>query len=374
MIAVVPPSFQSQKSVFAKMSGGIVAVVLLQGMATAFAQSAEFGTFASGGMLSTNEAKYDVTYYDLNLRVDPAHKSLAGYVDVAVTSLVSAMDTLEIDLVNFFNVSRVERSGQAQPFTHRRHKIKAVLADPLAQKQFATFRIHYAGPPPVAMRPPWQGGFNWSTDQNGKPWIGVSCQGEGGKIWWPCKDHPSDEPDSVAINITIPDTLYCAANGLLESTSIPEKGWKTFHWKTRYPVNNYNVSINIGDYTLVKRRYRGTGGEMDVVFFVLKQDSAEAPALVEMAAEFLHFYSRYFGEYPWIHEKFGLAHTDYLGMEHQTINAYGNHFRYNASGYDGLMLHEMGHEWGQLRHRTRLGRLLDSRRDLQLCRSVIRAG
>ncbi len=344
MIVKTPESFHSKIRV-SQIARILATAIHVQVFATAFAQPFEFGTLPSGGVLSANEAKYDVTYYALNLKVDPAQRTLGGYVEVTVTSLVPAMDTLEIDLVSSFNVSRVERNGRAQPFTHRRHKIKAALAERLAQNQSAAFRIHYAGPPPVALRPPWQGGFNWSEDQNGQPWIGVSCQGEGGKIWWPCKDHPSDEPDSVALNITVPDTLYCAANGLLEATSIPERGWKTFHWKTRYPVNNYNVSINIGDYALVQRRYRGASGEMDLVFYVLKQDSVHAPALVEMAEEFLHFYGRYFGEYPWIKEKFGLAHTDYLGMEHQTINAYGNLFRNNAEGYDGLMLHEMGHEW-----------------------------
>lgn len=311
----------------------------------ALAQQSAFGTFASGGMLSPNQAQYDVKHYALNLKIDPAQKSLAGFVEATVTSTAPALDTLELDLVNFFTISKIERDGQSLPFTHRAHKIKVPLAEKLARQQSATFRIHYAGQPPVAARPPWQGGFNWSQDRNGKPWIGVSCQGEGGKIWWPCKDHPSDEPDSVALSITVPDTLYCAANGLLEAVSTPEKGWKTFHWKTRYPVNNYNVSINIGDYAIVQRTYRGAAGTMDIVFYVLKQDSAKAPALVEMAGEFLHFYRRYFGEYPWIKEKFGLAHTDYLGMEHQTINAYGNHFRNNAHGYDWLMLHEMGHEW-----------------------------
>ena len=311
----------------------------------AYTQSRHFGTISSGGVLSANAAKYDVIYYDLNLKVDPAQKSLAGYVEVKLASVVAAMDSFEIDLIDSFKVAKVERDGLELPFTHREHKIKAALAQQLARHQTAAFRIHYSGRPPVALRPPWQGGFNWSTDENGKPWIGVSCQGEGGKIWWPCKDHPSDEPDSVAINITIPDSLYCASNGLLESISNPEKGWRTFHWKTRYPVNNYNVSINIGDYAIVKRRYRGSTGEMDNVFYVLKSDSAQAPALVEMAEEFLNFYGRYFGEYPWIKEKFGLAHTDYLGMEHQTINAYGNRFRKTDLGYDELMLHEMGHEW-----------------------------
>ncbi|MCI0692069.1 M1 family metallopeptidase [candidate division KSB1 bacterium] len=319
--------------------------LLLTVILATFAYARQFGTFASGGALSANAAKYDVKYSGLNLKVDPARQHLSGYVDVVVESVVPAMDTLEFDLVDFYTISKIERDGKTMPFTHLNHKIKLALAEKLPAGTHASFRIYYAGNPPVAVRPPWEGGFNWSKDANGKPWIGVSCQGEGGKIWWPSKDHPSDEPDSVGINITIPDSLYCAANGLLQEIVPAEKGWKTFRWKTRYPVNNYNVSINIGDYAVVRRPYRGTTGTMDIVFYVLKSDSAKAPALLEMAEEFLRFYAKYFGEYPWIKEKFGLAHTYYLGMEHQTINAYGNHFRNNALGYDGLMLHEMGHEW-----------------------------
>src|SRR5574341_57471 len=320
-------------------------VLSITAMVVEFSQARQFGTYASGGALSTNAAKYDVKYYQLDLKVDPAQKYLSGYVDVVVESVVPAMDTLEFDLIGLYTIGKVERDGRALAFSHHDHKIKLPLVDKLATGAREKFRIHYAGHPPEATRPPWEGGFNWSKDTNGKPWVGVSCQGEGGKIWWPCKDHPSDEPDSVGINITIPDTLYCAANGLLQEIVPAERGWKTFRWKTRYPVNNYNVSINIGDYAVVRRPYHGANGTMDIIFYVLKQDSAKAPALLEMADEFLHFYSRYFGEYPWIKEKFGLAHTYYLGMEHQTINGYGNHFRNNALGYDWLMLHEMGHEW-----------------------------
>jgi len=320
-------------------------VILFTTTRVEFSHARQFGTFASGGVLSPNQAKYDVKYYELNLKVDSGHQEISGYVEVRVESVVPAMDTLELDLINNFAISKIERAGKTLPFMHQNHKIKLALAEKLTNNQQASFRIHYAGKPPVAIRPPWEGGFNWSKDGNGKPWIGVSCQGEGGKIWWPCKDHPSDEPDSVGINITIPDSLYCATNGLLQAVVPAEKGWKTFRWKTRYPVNNYNVSINIGDYAVVRRPYHGTTGTMDITFYVLKSDSAKGPALVEMAEEFLRFYAKYFGEYPWIKEKFGLAHTYYLGMEHQTINAYGNHFRNNAHGYDWLLLHEMGHEW-----------------------------
>jgi hypothetical protein len=152
-----------------------------------FSSARQFGTFASGGALSANAAKYDVKYYELNLKVDPARQHLSGYVDVVVESAVPAMDTLELDLVNFYTISKTEREGKALPFTHRDHKIKLALAEKLPAGDRASFRIHYAGNPPVATRPPWEGGFNWSKDANGKPWIGVSCQGEAAKFGGPAK-------------------------------------------------------------------------------------------------------------------------------------------------------------------------------------------
>jgi aminopeptidase N len=305
-----------------------------------------FGSIASGGVLSPQQAKYDVKYYDLNLKIDPGQRHLAGFVEIMLESAAAELDTVELDLINLYRISKIERDANGLTFTHRDHKVKISLESKLAKGSRTALRVYYSGNPPAAALPPWQGGFNWSLDStSGTPWVGVSCQGEGAKIWWPCKDHPSDEPDSVAINITVPDTLYCATNGLLEKLTVPEPGWKTFHWKTRYPVNNYNVSINIGNYAVVRRPYRDSNGEMDIVFYILKQDSAKAPEWLAMAEEYLRFYSRYFGDYPWSKEKFGLAHTHYLGMEHQTINAYGNHFRKNDRGYDWLMLHEMGHEW-----------------------------
>ena len=200
-----------------------------------------------------------------------------------------------------------------------------------------------------AIRPPWIGGFNWSKDSLGNDWIGVSCQGEGAKIWFPCKDHPSDEPDSAAINITIPEEYYCASNGLLRNISTPRAGFRTFHWFTGYPINNYNINISIGKYEILSREYKALDGRvMPVHYYVLPEARKHADELLGMAVDMLYTYRKYYGEYPFTKEKFAIVHTDYLGMEHQTINAYGNNYRYTESNgikWDGLMLHEMGHEW-----------------------------
>jgi aminopeptidase N len=300
--------------------------------------------YVAGGPLSADQARYDVVYYDLNLKIDPARQYLSGYVDVRFRSCDSALTRLELDLIDRYTVERATAGEEALPFTHERNKLFIRLPIPVEKDSLATVRIAYFGKPPVARRPPWDGGFNWDRDARGAPWVGVSCQGEGAKIWWPCKDHPSDEPDSVAINITIPDTLVCASNGLLQGVTDAGDGWRTWHWKTRYPINNYSVTVNIADYVVRRRPYRGAQA-MDIVFYVLPEDTAGAAELLEQAEEMLSFYARRFGEYPFLREKFGLAQTAYYGMEHQTINSYGNRYRNTALGYDFLLLHEMGHEW-----------------------------
>ena len=298
----------------------------------------------SGGPLDFNQSLYDVLYYDINLKIDPASQSIAGFVDIRLQSLSDSLNMLEFDLIDAYLVKRVSINSIRQVFQHENHKIMVPLGEPLRKDSTGTVRIDYEGQPPVAKRPPWDGGFVWSRDGSGAPWVGVACQEEGAKIWWPCKDHPSDEPDSVAIHITIPDSLVCAANGLLDSVTTSEPGWKTFHWKTRYPINNYSVTVNIADYVSYRRTYHGTR-DMDIVYYVLKEDTSGARQLLAQADSMLTFYATFFGEYPYIDEKFGLAEAPYYGMEHQTINAYGNHYKNTSLGYDFLLLHEMGHEW-----------------------------
>ncbi len=323
------------------LPASVLFVILVQSFLFAQGNIPENWIF-SGGLLSTNQAAYDVLYYDLNLKIDPSIKFINGYVDVTIKSVVDSLVVVELDLIESYTLEEIQASGRMLSFKHVNNKIIISLEDVLGSGEKETFRVFYHGKPPVAKRPPWDGGFNWSADSRGAPWVGVSCQGEGAKIWWPCKDHPSDEPDSVAVNITIPDTLVCASNGLLMGVTDAEKGWRTWHWKTRYPINNYSVTVNIADYIVKKRPYKG---KMEILFYVLETDTSGAGDLLAQAEDMLTFYATYFGEYPFINEKFGLAQTDYYGMEHQTINSYGNHYRKTKLGYDFLMLHEMGHEW-----------------------------
>lgn len=327
--------------------GSLILIVLLTGLFL-YNKYIGFADYPSGGVLTENQSKYDVIFYDLDLSVNSSEKSISGWAGIKIKSL-DRLEKIELDLFKNLIVTEVWAGGDQLKFIHENDKLWFDLNKPVNVEEIIDLRIAYHGQPMEAKFPPWKGGFNWSKDAHDDDWIGVSCEGEGAKVWFPCKDHPSDEPDSVALHITVPEPYYCASNGLLRSITSPKSGYKTFHWTTNYPINNYNVNIGIAKYDLVERSYiTDTGTVMPVIFYVLPQDRKKADELIDMAVDMLTVYRKYFGEYPFAKEKFGLAETDYLGMEHQTLNAYGNKFSYSTiagNKFDELMLHEMGHEW-----------------------------
>jgi len=328
--------------------GGIILIIVIV-IAGIFVSHDRYGFYPTGGELSELQKKYDAVYYNLNLEINSNEQSINGFVNVTIKSLVNNLAKLELDLIDNFDVSKIETNNGLLEFEHDDQKLIITLSQPLSINQKREFIIHYSGQPLEAISPPWLGGFNWSEDKNEDDWIGLSCQGEGGKIWFPCKAHPSDEPDSVAINITVPDPYYCASNGILRNVTQPKAGIKTYHWFTEYPTNNYNISINIAKYKFVEKRYTTIlGNQVPVIYYYLHDTEKLADSLVDMAIDMLQTFEKYYGEYPFAKEKFGLAETSYLGMEHQTINSYGNNYRFRERKglkFDQLMLHEMTHEW-----------------------------
>ncbi len=328
---------------------GALALIFISAAGYFYLRLTVFGDYPSGGPISNAQSQYDVLFYDIRLSVDPDKQAVRGHTIVRLRLLSDTLSIIELDLLDNLEVSSVtDEQDASRNFTRDGHKL-FVRIPPVKTGSITGLKIHYSGKPLKAFYPPWKGGFNWSKDIDGNPWIGLSCQGEGAKVWIPCKDHPSDEPDSAGIQITIPDHLYCASNGLLDSVTRHPDGQATYHWFTRYPINNYNINISIGNYRILTRNYITLQGDtMPVIFYVLPQNMSKADSLIDMAVDMLYAYRKYFGEYPFAREKFGLADNDYLGMEHQTLNAYGNQYNFdNILGhrFDGLMLHEMGHEW-----------------------------
>jgi aminopeptidase N len=277
------------------------------------------------------QAAYDVTYYDLSVRVNPSDSSIAGSVLIKA-NIVQPMEYLVIDLdtlLEIHNVSQIHDSEEiiSREFKRDTGKVWISLDRTYQPGQTISFKISYSGRPLVALMPPWQGGFTWATTGDGSPWIATSCQGEGSDIWWPSKDHVSDEPDSMHIHVRVPDPLICATNGRLLSVENHDDNTITYHWFVSTTINIYNVALNIAPYKLIEQDYQSVTGEnIPVKFWVLPEDHDKGKAFMPQIIDHLRFFEELLGPYPFRADKYGVVQTPHLGMEHQTIIAYGANF------------------------------------------------
>ncbi len=301
----------------------------------------------SGGKLKPEQAIMDVRHYTIALNVDFNQRSIDGYTIIDVI-MAEPTHVLLFDLLDSLNVKQVLVNNKKQPFIYKDNLITINLKDELLAGK-ASVKVLYGGKPHVARRPPWDDGFIWSRDSTGHQWMAITAEGTGGKLYFPCKDHPSDEPnEGVDMLITVPRDLVVAGPGLLQKVT-KHGAAATFHWKTNYTINNYSIIFNVGDYVVVNRKYTTVNGNtVPIQFYVLKEHEAKAAHHLDIFEKTIREQEKYFGEYPWAKEKIGIVETPHLGMEHQTMNAYGNKFRYTKVGgsdYDALMHHEFGHEW-----------------------------
>lgn len=327
-------------------SGGPVIVPL---------ESYENNILDSGGQLLAEQAAYQVFYYDLDFFVDTDEQAIYGSAMTHARAL-DDMDRFVLHLDSVFNVHRViwlHADGRHDPlsFKHDNGLIIADLSRPVRSGEQLVIEVSYWGSPRKAPNPPWEGGFTWSRSASGQPWIGVSCQINGADIWWPVKDHPSDRPDSVSVKVTVPADLIAVSNGVLRSREKYSDDTATYHWVTNYPISNYAVTVNIGPYVKLHWDYRSLNGELfPIYFWVLPENREKAEDLLEQVTDHMRFFERLLGPYPYWMEKYGIAETPFLGMEHQTLIAYGAGFKNDVvfdtgSGFDDLHHHELAHEW-----------------------------
>jgi aminopeptidase N len=228
------------------------------------------------------------------------------------------------------------------------------LDNPLLSGQQLELSIDYSGIPQVAKSPPWKGGFIWDASSDGQPWVATAVQFEGCDLFWPCIDHPLREPQSLDMHIKVPAPLVAAANGRL--VSVERKGsWNIYHWQSSRPVNTYAVSLNIGPYERLDSSYSSRYGyQLPLKYWHLPGSRGDAEKLFAEFPRVLDFFESVIGPYPFYDEKMGVVETPYLGMEHQTINAYGNNYKVGQYGFDWLLHHEFAHEWfgNQLTHNS----------------------
>lgn len=284
-----------------------------------------------------------VSYYHLSIDIDFKQKTIRGSNRIHGTCKLS--EPLLIDLTPYLQVDSIVRSNEGLQNFRRDTKgqIRVALSHDLTAAD--TLTIYYNGAPPKAKKAPWDGGFVWTQDGSGKPWVGVACQGIGASVWWPLRDDLHAEPDSMRISIRIPTGLMAVSNGNLESVDHHTDSTSTWTWLVSYPINPYNVTLNVADYVHIRDNYSGMEGNLALDYYVLRANESKAIKHFKQVHTLLDCFERKLGPYPFYRDGYALVETPYWGMEHQSCVAYGNNYIDNEWGFDFIIVHETGHEW-----------------------------
>ena len=303
-------------------------------------------TLSSGAARSADQLQLDFEKAELRLRIAPATRSIQGDARLSFGTR-GPLERLELDLDRNLPIDAIEVDGQPLANSRWRNpegRLTIDLPRRLLAGERTTVRVRYHGQPHVAKKAPWDGGFVWSTTPDGQPWIATAVQGEGCDLFWPCIDHPTGKPQVVEEWFTVPAPLVAAGNGVLLGMT-EDAGWRTWHWRAKH-ASTYGVSINVGPYKLLESDYRSRyGNTIPLRMWYLPHSEAKAKELFTEFPQMLDFFESVIGPYPFGDEKMGVVETPHKGMEHQTINAYGNGYVKTAYGYDDLLHHEFAHEW-----------------------------
>jgi aminopeptidase N len=300
----------------------------------------------SGAQRSADQLALDFEKADLQLRVEPASRSIRGNA-LLTFGTRAPVDRIELDLDRNLPIDAIEVDGQllsAASWSNPDGRLGIKLPRRLEPGQRVAVRVRYHGQPHVAKRAPWDGGFVWSQTPDGQPWVASAVQGEGCDLFWPCIDHPTGKPKQVDEHFTVPAPLVAAGNGVPMGME-EANGWRTWHWSTKNP-STYGISVNVGPYKVLEGDYASRyGNKIPLRLWYLPQSEAQAKELFTEFPRMLDFFESTIGPYPFGDEKMGVVETPHKGMEHQTINAYGNQYAKTAYGYDELLQHEFAHEW-----------------------------
>ncbi|WP_426687707.1 M1 family metallopeptidase [Rhodanobacter ginsengiterrae] len=303
-------------------------------------------TLNSGGVMPAEQARVHFDHAELHFTVEPAQQSIDASATLSFTAK-TATDVLLLDLDRNLPISGLDLDGKplaASAWSNPDGRLRIQLPAMLAAGGKVSVTVRYGGKPHVAKKAPWDGGFVWSHTADGQPWVASAVEGEGCDLFWPCIDQPQGEPDLVDTYITVARTLAAPGNGVL--VGITDQGDQhTYHWRAKHP-DTYAISINVGPFKLLKGNYASHyGNTIPLELWYLPEHAAGAQALFGEFPRMLDFFEQQIGPYPFGDEKMGVVETPHLGMEHQTINAYGNQYRKNGYGFDQLLQHEFAHEW-----------------------------
>lgn len=321
---------------------------------TAIAQDVITRADTLRGSITPERAWWDLNYYHLSVEVFPETQSIQGK-NLVRYQVKEPAQILQIDLQQPLNITAVKQDGVELSFKREGAVHFISLQKSQEKGVFNELEIFYEGKPKVAVRPPWDGGITWQKDSNGKHFIANSNQGIGSSIWWPTKDHPADEVDSMLISVTVPKDLMDVSNGRLRK--VEENGdKKTYHWFVSNPINDYGVNISIGDYVHFGEEYEGEKGRLTMDYYVLRENLKKAEKQFQDARKMMEAFEHWFGPYPFYEDGFKLIEVPYLGMEHQSAVTYGNGYQNGYLGrdlsgtswglkFDFIIIHEAGHEW-----------------------------
>ena len=229
------------------------------------------------GSITPERVWWDLTYYHLSVKVNPDDSTFVGS-NLIQYKVLDSQQVMQIDLQPPMKISRVYQNGIDQKFKRDGNVWFISLQGKQTKGELKDLFIEFDGKPKVSKYPPWDGGVSWQEDENGLPFIATANQGDGASLWWPCKDHPYDEPDSMLISITVPDPLTNISNGRLKNLERNHDGTNTSHWFVSNPINNYGVNINVGDYVQFGEVYKGEKGNLDCAYWVLSYNEEKARA------------------------------------------------------------------------------------------------
>jgi len=303
------------------------------------------------GSLRTERTNYDVLKYNLSIRVEPDQKYISGYNNISFR-VVKDLAVMQLDLFSNMQVDSIVYDGTKLKYKRRYNAVFIAFENVLKTGDVDSLAFYFSGNPIVAKNPPWDGGFVFTKDENGKDWVSVAVQGVGASLWYPNKDHQSDKPEEAEIHVTTPNGLMNVSNGRLIKKQELDDGFTTWSWRITYPINNYNITLNIGDYVHFSDTFRN----LDLDYYVLSYNLEKAKQQFSEVQPMMECFYEHFGEYPFVNDSYKLVDAPFLGMEHQSAVAYGNNYKMGYGGtdasltgigleWDFIIIHESAHEW-----------------------------
>jgi aminopeptidase N len=303
------------------------------------------------GALRPERTCFDVTYYDLALKINPKKKTIAGSNTITF-KVVSQTSKIQIDLFSNYLIESIKWNNKELNYIRDCDALFITFPEVLNAGTMQSITISYSGKPRVAPNPPWDGGFVWKKDECKNYWDGVACEQLGASSWWPCKDHLSDEPDSMGLTFDVPKGYKIVSNGNQRSEEDLKNGYTRFKWFVSYPINTYDATFYLGKFVQVCDTMFNNSGSYALDYYVLPPNKDKAKKYFQQTKQVLAAYEYYFGDYPFMRDGFAFVESPYEGMEHQGAIAYGNGYDnprkaqpYVNKKEDMIIVHESAHEW-----------------------------